>query len=186
MKSNETLEFLGDAVLELLVREHLYKRFPGVREGKLNDLKKQYTRTEALARVARRLKVGSYLTLDPGEARTGGRRKTSNIANSVEALIGALYLDRGIVYTRRFVKKNFLDIRPLVKKDYKSILNTWATANQQSVSYRLIEESGPPHKRIFHVGIYLSGKKAGSGSGRNKKAAEQKAARDFLRKKSRS
>lgn len=181
-KSNETLEFLGDAVLELLVREHLFKKYPQVREGKLNDLKKQYTSTDALARIARRLRLGKYLILDTGEERSGGRRKTSNIANSLEALIGALYLDRGLVYTKRFVRKNFFNVKPLCTRDYKSLLNSWATSRQRSVSYRVTKEIGPQHRKIFHVTVYLQGKKAGSGSGKNKKAAEQKAAQAFLKK----
>lgn len=183
-KSNETLEFLGDAVLELIVREFLYNKYPDAQEGKLSELKKKYTCTETLYKSGKRLHLGKFLIMDKGEERTGGRNRPSNIAGCLEAIIGALYLDRGLGYVGKFVKCILLETRIVMYKDYKSVLNRWAMQHRKSISYRIQKEEGVPHKKKFHVSLYIGKKKVSQGSGTTKKKAEQEAAKDFFQKKS--
>jgi len=179
-ESNETLEFLGDAVLELIVREFLYNKYPGAQEGKLSELKKKYTCTETLYRTGKRLHVGKFLIMDKGEERTGGRNRPSNIAGCLEAIIGALYLDRGLGYVEKFVKCILLETRIVTYKDYKSVLNRWVMQHRKSISYRIAKEEGTPHKKKFLVSLYINKRKISQGSGSTKKKAEQEAAKNFL------
>lgn len=179
-KSNETLEFLGDAVLELLIREHLFSKFPKLSEGELNEIKIKYTTQETLYRVGRDLKIGSLLLMDKGEALTGGRERPSNIAGCLEALIGAIYLDGGLPSARKFIRNHILkrDISGL--RDYKSLLNRWAMKQQHKISYRVAKSMGPPHRKIFHVDLYVNKEKVSRGSGDSKKKAQQAAAKKFF------
>jgi ribonuclease-3 len=179
--SNETLEFLGDAVLELVTREYLFKKFPKIREGKLSELKKRYTSTETLYRVGKKLGLGTFLLMDKGEELTGGRNRPSNIAGCLEAIIGALYLDRGLNYVGKFINQALLTRRIAQSKDYKSLLNHWAMQNQAKVNYKVVKEEGPSHHKIFYVKLYVNKKRVGQGSGKTKKQAEQKAAKEFLK-----
>lgn len=180
VKSNETLEFLGDAVLELIVREQLYKKYPKSTEGALNEIKVKYTNTEMLHRVGGALRLGEELRMDKGEAATGGRSRASNIAGALEAVIGAIYLDQGLESARRFVKKHILRIDVSGLRDYKSLLNRWAMKEQRVIGYRLARAHGPAHRKIFHVDLYLNKTKVSRGSGDTKKKAQQSAARQFL------
>ncbi|UCG30321.1 MAG: ribonuclease III [candidate division WOR-3 bacterium] len=179
-KSNETLEFLGDAVLELIVREYLHKKFPESPEGKLNEIKIKYTNTDTLHRIGKELNVGEFLLMDRGEELTGGRQRPSNIAGVIEALIGAVYLDGGLKGARSFVRKHILkrDFSGLL--DYKSLLNRWAMKNQCSIGYRVAKSHGPPHRKVFHVDLYIDKKRASRGSGDSKKKAQQAAARKYF------
>ncbi len=181
--SNETLEFLGDAVLELVTREYLFKKFPKAREGKLSELKKRYTSTETLYRAGKKLGLGAFLVMDKGEELTGGRNRPSNIAGCLEAVIGALYLDRGLNYAKKFISKVLLTRRIAQLKDYKSLLNHWAMQNQAKVNYKVVKEEGPSHYKIFYVNLYVNKKRVGQGSGKTKKQAEQKAAKEFYKEK---
>lgn len=180
VKSNETLEFLGDAVLELVVREYLYKRFPKATEGELNEIKVKYTNTDILHRIGCELGIGAFLLMDRGEELTGGRERPSNIAGAVEAVIGAVYLDQGLAGARRFIKRHVLrkDVSGL--RDYKSLLNQWAMKEQRSIGYRVAKSHGPPHRKVFHVDLYVDKKKVSRGSGDSKKKAQQAAARIFF------
>jgi ribonuclease-3 len=180
--NNEQLEFLGDAVLELIVRDYLLKKNPQLREGELSELKKNYTSTDALARVGHHIKIGQYLIMDKGEAKTGGRNRKSNLANSIEALIGALYLDRGLHYTARIVHRFIMDRRIRISRDCKSLLNQWVLRHRLSIDYRTIRETGPLHRKCFHIALYIDNKLKSRGKGSTKKQAEQNAARCFLRK----
>jgi ribonuclease-3 len=182
VNSNETLEFLGDAVLELIVRESLYAKYPDDSEGKLSEMKKKYTSTEALCSTGKRLRLGKSLIMAKGEVRTGGRNRPSIIAGCLEAIIGALYLDRGLDYTAKFVKNILLNRRIKQHKDYKSILNRWVLKNQRQVSYRIMKETGTPHCKKFYINLYIDNKKVSQGTGITKKKAEQEAAKSFLRK----
>jgi ribonuclease-3 len=179
-KSNETLEFLGDAVLELVTREHLYKKFPKLSEGELNEIKIKFTNQSTLHEVGKDLQLGEFLLMDKGEALTGGRTRPSNIAGCLEALIGAIYLDRGLKSTRAFIVRHILkrDISGLF--DYKSLLNRWAMKQQYSIGYRVARSHGPPHRKIFHVDLYINKKKASRGSGDSKKKAQQAAAKKYI------
>lgn len=182
-KSNETLEFLGDAVLELLTREYLLKKLPEANEGELSELKKMYTSTEILYKTGKKLGLGKFLLMDRGEERTGGRNRPSNIAGCLEAIIGALYLDRGLNYVAKFIHNILLKKRMIKKRDYKSLLNQWMMRNHCTIYYRVAKEEGPPHLKKFYVNLYVDKKKVGQGSGATKKKAEQEAARVFLQKK---
>jgi ribonuclease-3 len=180
VKSNETLEFLGDAVLELVVREYLYKKFPKATEGELNDIKVKYTNTDTLHRIGCELGIGAFLLMDRGEELTGGRERPSNIAGAVEAVIGAVYLDQGLAGARKFIKKHVLrkDVSGL--RDYKSLLNQWAMKEQRTIGYRVAKSHGPPHRKVFHVDLYVDKKKVSRGSGDSKKKAQQAAAKKFF------
>jgi ribonuclease-3 len=179
-KSNETLEFLGDAVLELIVREYLYKKFPESAEGKLNELKIRYTNTETLHHVGKEIGIGEFLLMDKGEELTGGRERPSNVAGALEALIGALYLDGRLKRARAFVTKHILkrDFSGLL--DYKSMLNRWAMRNQCSIAYRVARSHGPPHRKVFHVDLYINKERVSRGSGDSKKKAQQAAAKKLF------
>lgn len=179
-KSNETLEFLGDAVLELVTREYLYKKYPKLTEGNLNAIKIKYTNQDTLYRVGKDLEIGKFLLMDKGEALTGGRERPSNIAGCLEALIGAIYLDLGLQSARKFVETHVLkkDISGL--RDYKSLLNSWAMKQQYSINYRVAKSHGPPHRKVFHVDLYVNKKKVSRGSGDSKKKAQQAAAQKFF------
>jgi ribonuclease-3 len=179
-KSNETLEFLGDAVLELLTREHLYKRFPKLNEGDLNEMKIKFTNQDTLYEVGKDLQVGTFLLMDKGEDLTGGRTRPSNIAGCLEALIGAIYLDGGLKNARKFISQNILkrDISGL--RDYKSLLNRWAMKKQFTIGYRVAKSHGPPHRKVFYVDLYINKKRASRGSGDSKKKAQQTAAKNYL------
>uniref|UniRef100_A0A7V0Z756 Ribonuclease 3 n=1 Tax=candidate division WOR-3 bacterium TaxID=2052148 RepID=A0A7V0Z756_UNCW3 len=179
-KSNEVLEFLGDAVLELIVREHLVKKFPEKNEGKLNQMKKRFTQEQVLYKIGKELGIGELLIMDRGEELTGGKDRKSNISCGLEALIGAIYLDRGLDYTKRYIKKMLLQKRFKIARDCKSLINNWAMKQKKGIEYRVIEESGLPHQKIFLVGLYVNGNKVSQGKGKSKKQAEQEAARKFL------
>lgn len=180
VKSNETLEFLGDAVLELIVREQLYRKYPKVTEGALNEIKVKYTNTDMLHRVGDVLGLGALLLMDKGEETTGGRSRASNVAGALEAVIGAIYLDQGLEAARRFVKKHILRIDVSGLRDHKSMLNRWAMKEQHVIGYRLARAHGPAHRKIFHVDLYVDKTRVSRGSGDTKKKAQQSAARQFL------
>lgn len=179
-KSNETLEFLGDAVLELVTREHLYWKFPAMTEGELNEIKIKYTNQETLYRVGRELDIGRFMLMDKGEELTGGRERASNIAGCLEALIGAIYLDTGLQNVRKFIRDRILEKDIPELHDYKSALNRWAMKRQHSIRYRVAKSHGPPHRKIFHVDLYVDKKKVSRGSGDSKKKAQQAAAKTFF------
>lgn len=179
--SNETMEFLGDAVLELIVREFLRAKYPDKSEGKLSEMKKKYTCTDALYRTGKRLRLGKFLFIGKGEERNGGRNRSSIIAGCLEAIIGALYLDRGLHYVAKFVRNILLNRRIARHIDHKSTLNRWALKHQRAVNYRVLKEEGAPHKRKFYINLYINNKKVSQGLGATKKKAEQEAAKIFLK-----
>ncbi len=181
-QSNETLEFLGDAVLELVTREYLLKKLPKAHEGELSELKKRYTSTEALYRTGKKLGLGKLVLMNRGEELTGGRDRPSIIAGCLEALIGALYLDHGLHYAEKFINRILFEKRTVKRKDYKSLLNSLAMRNRSVIFYKVAKEEGPPHRKMFYVDLYMNKKKVGQGSGKTKKKAEQEAAKEFLRK----
>lgn len=183
--SYERIEFLGDAVLEMISSEFFYHTFPEMPEGDLTKLRASSVCEQALAVTARQLELGSYLLLGRGEEMTGGRRRDSIIADAVEAIIGSIYLDGGIEPAKAFVLRfvlNDLENKQLFY-DAKSILQEMVqTQKLGELDYELTGEEGPDHDKVFCVRALLDGKPVGSGSGRSKKLAEQNAAYEALLK----
>ncbi len=186
-QSNERMEFLGDSVLSLIVTMYLYEKLPQSPEGELTQHRAALVRTETLANLARGLNLGSYLFLSKGEEDTGGRTNNSILANTFEALIGAIYLDQGIGPAHKFIKGTILlNWKKLIQNaviDSKSKLQeTLQKKYHQSPSYTLISTWGPDHARNFEIGVYLKTALLGKGVGKNKQEAAQKAAQDALTK----
>lgn len=188
LPSNERLEFLGDAVLEFLTSEHLYKTYDREPEGRLTVYRSSLVKTETLAALAKDLDFGSKLKLSKGEDESGGRKSEYLLADTFEAVVGALYLDQGIPACREFLEENlFSKLEEIVKtkayKDYKSLLQEIA---QEKVNftpiYKVLEEHGPDHDKIFRVGVFIRDRKEGVGEGSSKQKAEVEAARDALEK----
>ncbi len=186
LQDNERLEFLGDAVLDLAISHQLMERFPEAREGDLSRCRAAVVDEQSLAEVGRELGLGEYLLLGKGETQSSGHEKPSILADAVEALLGALYLDAGFARTARAIARLFgprLDkVRALEPvHDSKSQLQEYTQKHFRSLpSYRLVRESGPAHDRTFEVALLLDGEILSSGSGRSKKDAEQVAAREAL------
>ncbi|XEC97074.1 ribonuclease III [Paenibacillus tarimensis] len=181
IQDNERLEFLGDAVLQLLVSEHLYVTYPKRPEGELTRIRASIVCEPSLARFAELLDFGSYVLLGRGEEQLGGRGRPALLADLFESFIGALYLDQGLEKVREFLsEKVFPHIEnegSMLVKDYKSKLQERAQHRLLGpVDYRVLEERGPAHDREFIVEVYLGDDSYGSGSGRTKKEAEQQAA----------
>jgi ribonuclease-3 len=186
--SNERLEFLGDAILGLIVAENLFLDFPAMAEGEMTRLRSILVKQETLARVAESIDLGDYLYLGKGEESSGGREKPANLARALEALIAAVYLDHGFPVTEQFVLE-ILDaelLRTLYQGtiiDYKSQLQEMLQAKaQQTPVYVLIETSGPDHDKKFTVEVKLGNDVLAAGTGRSKKKAETEAARIALEK----
>ena len=184
-ESNERLEFLGDSVLGLVVADALYRRFPEMPEGRMTRMRAQLVCEESLHRVASELGLGEYMRLGRGEEHTGGRNRTSILADAVEAIIAAMYLDGGMEVARRFITKHILstlDGTYISFGDSKTELQELVQRKSGSqLSYELLSESGPDHDKTFTSQVLLNGNAIGSGSGRTKKEAEQAAARAALR-----
>ena len=186
--SNERLEFLGDAILGLIVAENLYRDFPGMSEGEMTRLRSILVKQETLARVAESIKLGNYLYLGKGEEASGGRDKPANLARALEALIAAVYLDHGSAVTEQLVLE-ILDaefLKTLYQGtiiDYKSQLQELLQAKmQQTPVYNLIETQGPDHNKKFTVEVRLGNDVLANGIGISKKKAETEAARIALEK----
>jgi len=186
--SNERLEFLGDAILGLIVAENLYRDFPGMSEGEMTRLRSILVKQETLARVAESIKLGNYLYLGKGEEASGGKDKPANLARALEALIAAVYLDHGPAVTEQLVLE-ILDAELLKTLyqgtivDYKSQLQELLQAKtQQTPVYNLIETQGPDHSKKFTVEVRLGNDVLANGTGRSKKKAETEAARIAMEK----
>ena len=184
--SNERLEFLGDAILGFIVAEELYQRFPQFSEGEMTKLRSSLVRRDALSRMARAISLGNYLYLGKGEEASGGRRKPANLAGALEALIAAIFLDRGLSAARDFVlrsadKELNKVLSQGIEPDYKSQLQEIIQARQQQTpTYKVIEAVGPDHDRAFTVEVRVGDTVLGRGSGKSKKVAETEAARSAL------
>jgi ribonuclease III len=181
LPTNERLEFLGDSVLGLVVTEELFRRHPDLPEGQLAKLRAAVVNSRALAQVARELEIGRFLRLGRGEEASGGRDKSSILADAVEALIGAAYLDLGTEPTRELVLRLFCDLldgsaRLGAGLDWKTSLQELAAGRSLGVPEYHVTESGPDHAKAFHAVALVGGEPAGEGDGRSKKEAEQRAA----------
>ncbi|MFC1915243.1 ribonuclease III [Chloroflexota bacterium] len=184
--SNERLEFLGDAVLDLIVAEKLYQDFPDLPEGEMTKLRSVLVRRDALARVAGAIRLGDYLYLGKGEEASGGRHKAANLAGGLEAVVAAVFLDQGLVVTRELVFKLFKNelwkvIKQDTEIDYKSQLQELTQSRYRlTPRYRLLAEVGPGHDKVFTTEVKVGDVVLGRGSGKSKKMAEAEAARLVL------
>ena len=178
-KNNERLEFLGDAVLEMVSSEYLYKNHPQMPEGELTKLRASLVCEQSLAQCAKELELGAFLLLGRGEDVTGGRERDSILSDAVEAVIGAIYLDGGFTNAKEFIERTVLsdtDNRTLFC-DSKTILQELIQSDHKGMlTYRLLSEEGPEHMKRFTVGAFLDEQMLATGEGKTKKAAEQVAA----------
>ena len=186
LKSNERLEFLGDSVLGMLVAEHLYRTFPDRLEGELTRMRADMVCEKTLAKVANRLDLGRHLMLGKGEESGGGRNRDSILADAVESVLAACYLDGGMDAAVQFVQKFILVNVPVTKlhnADYKTALQELVQQKKnQVIAYRLVGESGPDHDKQFRVEVTLNDEMVGVGTGSSKKRAEQAAAQAAIEK----
>ena len=179
---NERLEFLGDAVLEIVSSEFLYINYPDKPEGELTKLRASIVCEPTLALCTEPLELGKYLFLGKGEDHTGGRKRKSILSDALEAVIGAIYLDGGFANAKEFIDRfifNDIENKQLFY-DSKTILQEVVQGKHESLSYELVDESGPDHDKSFTVDVHIDGKKISSGTGHTKKAAEQQAAYQAL------
>ena len=182
--SNERLEFLGDSILGMVVAQYLYNQFPDRPEGDLTRMRADMVCETSLAAIANRLDLGKHLLLGHGEERFGGRSRASILADAMESVIAASFLDGGMDAARNFIEK-FILVEVPVKKmhnaDYKTALQELVQQKKnQTLSYALVGESGPDHDKRFEVEVSLNGRVIGVGSGSSKKRAEQMAAQSAL------
>ena len=185
---NERFEFLGDAVLELIVTQYLFDNCPNETEGVLTSFRSASVKTDTLAEISKKLDYGSYLRMSRGEERTGGREKDYLLANTFEAVLGALYLDQGFEICKKFLQKVLfpkidtiieqrLDIDP--KTQFQEIAQEMY---KETPSYKVVEEEGPDHEKSFTIGVFLGKKEMGKGTGASKQKAEEEAAQKALEK----
>lgn len=185
-ESNERLEFLGDSVLGFVVADALYNREPELPEGRMTRVRAQLVCEDSLKRVALELGLGEHIRLGRGEEHTGGRHRTSILADAVEALIAAMYLDGGLEVAGSFIRRYILSALDtgdwLVFGDGKTELQELVQRKSgQTLSYELVSESGPDHDKTFIMRVLLNGVELAAGEGRTKKEAEQAAARSALK-----
>lgn len=186
IKYNERLEFLGDSVLGLVISDYLFEKYPKYPEGELTKLRAIIVCEPSLALVSKKNKLGKYLLLGNGEEATGGRNRNSILADAFEALIGAIYLDGGIDFAKKFILTNLnLIIEDATHgrlfTDYKTELQEFLQKNENSrIEYKVIDEEGPDHNKIFYIQVSASDIVLGQGSGKSKKEAEQNAAKQAL------
>lgn len=182
--ANERLEFLGDAVLDLIVAKQLYDEYPTSREGHLTRLKSLAVSGRQLANKGRRMGLGGFMQLSAGEERSGGRNRRSILEDALEAVIGAIYIDGGMVAAERFIRKfitNDLDHRLIREKEknYKSLLLEHVQGQGLGHPiYHVLSEDGPDHAKTFHIEVVVNEEAVGRGVGRSKKQAEQQAAKE--------
>jgi ribonuclease III len=190
VRDNESMEFLGDAVVGFVIADVLFREFPDFDEGEKSKTKAALVSTATLARQAERLNLGEHLLLGRGEEKTGGRRKQALLADGYEALIAAIYLDGGIEHVRAFIVREFAPLLAEVQQhgiagsqDYKSALQELLQARDQPLpEYRLVGTMGPDHRKLFQVEVVVNGEALAESTGPSKKEAEQDAARAALDK----
>jgi len=182
--SNERLEFLGDAILGLIVADELFARYPDVDEGFLTKLRAKLVNGKTLASCARSIGLGQHVVLSENMERASGRSNRSILSDAYEALVGAIYLDQGLVSARTFVERTLLhiiDLEELARSrdNYKSMLLELSQAHAwPQPTYSVASEEGPDHDKVFTIDVYIGGRQLGTGTASSKKSAEQKAARE--------
>jgi ribonuclease-3 len=188
IESNERLEFLGDAVLDLLVAEYLFRGFSDKREGDLTQMKSLVVSRQALSEKAEQIDLGHFVLLSVEERNSGGGKQPSILCDAFEALLGAIYLDGGLEPSRRFVERHVLDdFHDLIQRDdyinFKSkLLEHTQSLGNGHPRYLVHSEEGPDHDKVFIVEVCVTGERVGRGQGRSKKEAQQMAARDALQR----
>jgi ribonuclease-3 len=188
LKDNERLEFLGDSVLDIVISEYMFNRYPDYPEGELAKMRAVVVSAPILANKSRKLDLGKYLLLGKGEEMTGGRSRSSILADAFEGLVGSIYLDRDLKVARRFIldlMKSDIDSVEAGEhiKDYKTILQEKIQqASNSRPEYAVIEEEGPDHSKLFTVQVRYDAKPLGQGTGSSKKEAQQEAAKSALEK----
>jgi ribonuclease-3 len=187
VRDNESLEFLGDAVLGFVIADHLFREFPQFDEGQKSKIKAALVSTTTLSERARKIGLGEFLALGRGEEKTGGRNKHALLADGYEAVLAALYLDGGMEEARGFVMREFADLLEDVRspefwgRDYKSALQELVQSEELPLpEYLVADESGPDHRKVFRVQVRIQGRLMGEARGASKKAAEQEAARQAM------
>jgi ribonuclease-3 len=186
LEHNERLEFLGDAVLELVVTDYLYRNYPNP-EGDLTNWRSALVKTESLSAVAEKLELEQYLKLSRGEAKGNARSRALILANCVEAVIGAIYLDQGYEAASNFIHQHIISTLPEILEtgtwvDPKSKFQELAQEKEgHTPHYKVLEESGPDHDKVFEVGVYIGSRLCGKGRGSSKQAAQQQAAANALK-----
>lgn len=182
LQSNERLEFLGDAILDLIISEHIYEKYPQMPEGELTKLRASVVCEPMLAEGARKIHIGEFLYLGKGEDVTGGRTRDSILADAFEAVVGAVYLDGGMERARDHVLRIMIPMIEKIQtnsiyKDYKTQLQEIVQKNSKTpIEYSIVNEEGPDHNKEFFAEVIHDGKVLGRGKGRSKKEAEQNAA----------
>jgi ribonuclease III len=187
LSDNERLEFLGDAVLELLASEYLLAAFPEWTEGQLSKSRARIVNASSLESAARRLRLGEHLRLGRGEEKTGGREKQTLLADAFEAVVAAVYLDAGLDAARELLQRILFEQaleergESIAESDHKSALQEFLQGRgQPPAEYRLAGESGPDHQKVFQIEVWINGERLAKGEGSTKKEAEQQAARSAL------
>jgi len=189
LEHNERLEFLGDAVLELVITNYLYKKFPQMDEGELTSLRSALVNADTCALVASQLGANDFLFLSKGESKDNGRARQYILANTLEAIIGAIYLDQGLESAEDFITNHITPLTEnIIEKgtwvDAKSLFQEKAQEHEGATpAYKTLHESGPDHDKKFTVGVYVGNELAGQGEGKSKQDAEQEAARNALKNK---
>ncbi|MCX7781130.1 MAG: ribonuclease III [Negativicutes bacterium] len=183
---NERLEFLGDAVLELVISEYLFQHFQHFSEGELTKARAQIVCEPTLARQATELELGKYLLLGKGEENSGGRERNSILADAFEAVIGAIYTDQGFAAAKRFILTQLKTVLNAISRgesvrDFKTLLQEYIQRSGETrIAYEVIREHGPDHDKVFEVVVVVAAERLGGGIGRSKKEAEQAAAKEAL------
>ena len=186
LESNERLEFLGDSILSFVVSSHIFKQYQDLKEGQLTSIRSVLTNTETLYEISKELGLGSHLKLSKGEEQSGGRTNKTILANTLEALIGGIYIDQGIDVVRSFIEENIISraekiIEAQGLKDPKSKLQEKIQENhKESPAYKVMKEEGPDHSKSYTIGVYMGEKLLAEGRGPSKQDAEKAAARAAL------
>lgn len=187
-ENNERVEFLGDAALDLIVSRYIFDKFPYMPEGELTKLRAGAVCETSLAKVALTLHIGEFILLGRGEENTGGRSRDSILADAVEAVIGAVYIDGGFAETEKFVIRIMKDAIENLKTSFRTmdckthLQEVIQKTSKSPISYVIVDEKGPDHNKVFVSEVHHNGKAIGVGNGRSKKEAEQNAAADALKK----
>lgn len=185
-ESYERLEFLGDAVLELVVSSYLFKTYPDIKEGELTHLRANIVQTKTLAVASKKLKLGTRLILSSGEANANGHENISILADCFESIVGAIYMDKGYSHAEKFIKDHLLkNLKNILKNiqitDYKSQLQEyWQQKFKLAPTYQLVKTFGPDHQKTFTVNVLLDKEVKGKGAGKSKQEAQQMSAKNAL------
>ncbi|HEY4496227.1 MAG TPA: ribonuclease III [Candidatus Paceibacterota bacterium] len=186
LEHNERLEFLGDAVLELIVTDHLYEKYPTYNEGEMTSLRSALVNANTMAEAANKIKMNNFMLLSRGEAKDTGRARQYILANAIEALIGAIFIDQGYRVAEKFVGENLFPLLPKIIKEgfWMDAKSRFQEKAQEIVgvtpSYETLKEIGPDHDKHFTLGVFLGKEKIAEGEGKSKQDAEQAAARAGL------